>query len=385
LKLQQWHHKFKDAANEMCNTCDKMEDKDLCTQICAFFPPETRAPAAVSCSGYDLGTADTVATAAICGLTKEVTSKGAHLYLFNNGFQNFAEDLGFMVGKSNVAPMYNHQLIAVDTNCGDSEDLAKQQAGSLKQSGPSNACNKTDDAPVTLTFANGAKHTAKMAYLTPLPFDLPQISGFDAWEAELLKYTNPNTAVKVVLGWSDASQALPARTNLKPCVSEGSPCDRLILDGKLGDQLLRQVWLWDDKTIMVYLTAPADFPNEFPANLIAKKAWSEGMDKTVNAIVEQLRIGTGVADLAMPDYARFKHWTSGALLIDWKADSDVDGATISSRFSRPLGNAAPVYYGNSEMAANGSNHGWVEGALDMADSALESILPALGLHQEVHI
>jgi len=58
---------------------------------------------------------------------------------------------------------------------------------------------------------------------------------------------------------------------------------------------------------------------------------------------------------------------------------------MSSRIGRPLGANVPVYYGNSEAAVNGSNHGWVEGALEMADTALESILLALGLHREVHV
>jgi hypothetical protein len=319
-------------------------------------------------------------------LSAEVTSDvSSHLYLFNNGFQNFAESLGFMQGRSAVSPQYNMQLIGVETNCGKSDTLAQNQAASITESGPSNECAKTNDAPVTLSFANGAKFTAKMAYLTPLPFDMPQISGFEAWEAELLKYTNPNTAVKVVLGWKDASEALAARTNLQPCVSEGSVCDRLILDGKIGEQVLRQVWLWDHNTIMIYLTAPADFPNEFAANLMAETAWKEGLNKTVDIIMDQLRVGTGVQDLAYPDFARFKHWSPGALLIDWKAGSAVNGQTVGSRMSRPLGTSAPVYYGNSEMASDGSLHGWAEGALEMADTALESILPALGLHQEVHV
>lgn len=377
---------YKDAANEMCNTCDQMEKKDQCTKVCAFFPPETRTPAAISCSGYDMD-AKTVTTAALVGLTMEVTDSdhSSSLWLFNNGFQNFAESLGFMHGQSAVAPHYNMQLTGISTNCGSTADLVNLQAQSVTKSEPSNVCNKTNDAPVTLDFANGAKYTAKMAYLTPLPFDLPQLDGFTAWEEQLLKYTNPSTAVKVVLGWTNEEQALPARANLQPCVSEGSPCDRLILDGKVGEQILRQVWLWDKNTIMVYVVAPADYPNEFAANLIAETAWKKGMNSMVEKIMAQLRVGTGIDDLAHPDYARFKRWTPGALLIDWKPEGDVTGDRVASRIARPLGTAAPVYYGNSEMSANGMMHGWVEGALEMAENAIEGILPALGLKHDVHV
>merc|ERR1711939_75043 len=199
-----------------------------------------------------------------------------------------------------------------------------------------------------------------------------------------LKTTNPSTAVKIVIGWTDASQALAARTNLQPCVSEGSPCDRLILDGKVGEQILRQVWLWDKNTAMIYLTAPSDDANEFAANLVSEKAWKEGMNATVDTIMQQLRVGTGLPDLAYPDYARFKRWTPGSLLIDWKEDG-VASATLASRVSRPLGESAPVYYGNSEMCANGMNHGWVEGALEMAEVALGDMLTKLGLGHEVHV
>merc|ERR1712072_24507 len=159
-----------------------------CSKVCAFFAPENRAAAAVSCSGYDLDKPEKVATASLIGLTREVTSdKTSSLWLFNNGFQNFAEMLGFMNGKSAVAPHYNHQLIGVSTNCGKTDDLVTLQAKSVSEKEPSNVCAKTNGAPVTLDFANGAKYTAKMAYITPLPFDLPQLDGFDAWEAEILK------------------------------------------------------------------------------------------------------------------------------------------------------------------------------------------------------
>jgi hypothetical protein len=378
---------YTEAANAMCDSCDqqaKEEDKKTCVEVCTFFPPENRTPAAVSCSGYDLGENPT--TKGLVGLTAEVTSDiTSKLYLFNMGFQNFAESLGFMHGKNAVAPHYNMQLTGVETNCGKTEELVNLQAKSVSESEASSKCTKTNDAPVTLSFANGTKYTAKMAYLTPLPFDLPQLDGFDAWEEQFLKYSNPNGAVKIVLGWTDENAALPARANLKPCVSEGSQCDRLILDGKMGEQLLRQVWLWDKNSIMIYLTAPADEP-DFAANLVAQKAWKEGMNKTVDAIMDQLRVGTGVSDLAYPDFARFKRWVPGSLLIDWNADEET-GNTVSDRVGRPLGTAAPVYYGNSEMAKEGIMHGWVEGALEMADTALEDILPKLGLDkkQEVHV
>jgi hypothetical protein len=366
---------YKDAANKMCDTCEQMgESKDDCVRVCKFFPPATRTPAAISCCGYDLD-ADSIATASLVGLNSEVTSdEASSLWLFNNGYQNFAESLAFDNGKSAVSPHYNMQLIGVSTNCGSTEDLVNLQAKSVDEKGPSNVCTKTNDAPVTLDFANGAQYTAKMAYLTPLPFDLPQMDGFAAWESQLLKYSAPNAAVKVVIGWTDEKEAIAARTNLRPCVSEGSPCDRLILDGKVGEQILRQVWLWDSRTIMLYLTADAAI-DELPANLIAEKAWKEGMNSMVDTIMEQLKVGTGIQDLAYPDYVRFKRWTPGSLLVDWKEENPA----FAERMSRPLGNGAPVYYGNSEMAPDGNMHGWAEGALEMAEMALKDILPALGL------
>jgi hypothetical protein len=62
-------------------------------------------------------------------------------------------------------------------------------------------------------------------------------------------------------------------------------------------------------------------------------------------------------------------------LVDWKEENPA----FAERMSRPLGNGAPVYYGNSEMAPDGNMHGWAEGALEMAEMALKDILPALGL------
>ena len=45
--------------------------------------------------------------------------------------------------------------------------------------------------------------------------------------------------------------------------------------------------------------------------------------------------------------------------------------------TEPFGDEVRVFYGNSEMAKNGNNHGWAEGAFEMANQSLPEIVDEL--------
>jgi len=195
-------------------------------------------------------------------------------------------------------------------------------------------------------------------------------------------------AVKVVFGWSNISDSLGAQLNLTSC--DQGKCERLILDGPADTWLVRQVWLWDAQTIMVYETAPYE-PNDvtpnfvpmYPSNRIAKKARKEGMDAMVKECIEEIRNATGLSkdQLKDPDWARLKMWPWGNLMDGWNAKATKDELdNFVDKLSRPLGDNVPVYYGNSEVSRNGNNHAWVEGALEQAERALVGLTVELGLN-----
>ena len=287
-----------------------------------------------------------------------------------------------------VAPQYGKQLkslSAVGTET-STKDLVEQQLQRLLHGSSKPSVKATG---VTLNFADGSSATAKSAYLTMLPYDLAALDDFGGWAKEAFDDYLPakGGAVKVVFGWSNISESLGAQLNLKSC--DDGECQRLILDGPADSWLVRQVWLWDAQTIMIYETAPYeaefDLPNyvpKYPSNRIAKMARTEGMDAMVKQCFDEIRKGTNLPHLKDPDWARLKVWPWGSLMDGWKAtanDSETDN--FVDHISRPLGDGVPLYYGNSEAARDGNNHGWVEGALEQAEEALAGLTVELGLEQ----
>eukprot|EP00964_Phaeocystis_antarctica_P054338 scaffold31928_cov62-Phaeocystis_antarctica.AAC.5 len=289
-----------------------------------------------------------------------------------------------------VAPQYGKQLqsltAAENDNKLNTKVLVDQQIkrvlhGSTEPYGKANG--------VTLNFADGSSATAKSAYLTMLPYDLAALDDFGNWGEEAFNdYLGAKEgSVKVVFGWSNISESLGAQLNLTSCDEPGG-CQRLILDGPADSWLVRQVWLWDANTIMIYETAAYeeeyDHPNfvpKYPSNRIAKMARKEGMDAMVKECIEEIRKATGLSktQLKDPDWARLKMWPWGNL-IPWSAkasDSDLDN--FVDKLSRPLGDGVPLYYGNSEVSRNGDHHAWVEGALEQAERALVGLTAELNL------
>lgn len=294
-----------------------------------------------------------------------------------------------------VAPQYGKQLQSLSATAGtdhtklNTQDLVDQQIKKLVLG--SNEPPSVKATGVTLNFADGSSATAKSAYLTMLPYDLAALDDFGDWEKEAFDDYLPakGGAVKVVFGWSNISDSLGAKLNLSSCDEKGG-CQRLILDGPADSWLVRQVWLWDAQTIMVYETAPYE-PNDvtpnfvpmYPSNRIAKMARKEGMDAMVKECIEEIRIATGLSkyQLKDPDWARLKMWPWGNLMDGWNAKASDDGLdNFVDKLSRPLGDNVPVYYGNSEVSRNGNNHAWVEGALEQAERALVGLTAELGLN-----
>ena len=70
--------------------------------------------------------------------------------------------------------------------------------------------------------------------------------------------------------------------------------------------------------------------------------------------------------------------TDQGLMINWATDLTTDQQSEANElFRRPFGDEVRVFYGNSEMAKNGNNHGWAEGAFEMANQSLPEIVDEL--------
>ena len=264
-----------------------------------------------------------------------------------------------------VAPQYGKQLQSLSATKGtdtklNTKDLVDQQIKKLLPG--SNEPRSVKATGVTLNFADGSSATAKSAYLSMLPYDLAALDDFGGWEKEYDNYLPGDKvgAVKLSFGWSNASESLGARLNLKSC-NEGK-CERLILDGPADSWVMRQVWLWDANTILIYETAPYENltgPVTYPSNRLVKMSREEGMDAMVKECFKQIRNTTGLKDLKDPDWARLKVWPWGTLMPNWNATAtDTDTNNFVDKISRPLGDGVPLYYGNSEVAT--ITAGWRE-------------------------
>ena len=145
-----------------------------------------------------------------------------------------------------------------------------------------------------------------------------------------------------------------------------------------GPPLCAQVWFWNPHTIMIYEVAP--YNTSFPANNLAEMARTEGMDAMVEKCIQQIRDATGLADLKDPDWARLKTWPHASILAGWKSGVNQDTTDgFVDKMSRPLGPGVPLFYGNSEVAKDGNNHGWVEGALELVEQNMPELVRQLGL------
>jgi len=367
---------WKTVVVDMCNNCTKALPGTC--DLCQKFPGDSKITAPISCTGYDFSAYTTPANA-VFGLMKEVTNAdlGTHLYLVKEGLQRFLQGLLFVNDTIQVAPMFNKQLTSLALESGeDAEVLSAEQIKSINYD---EAMPPEVPQPTTLSlgFADGSTIRAKSALLTMLPFDLPQIDGLQPWNETLYELFSPSKAVKMVLGWENPEEAPQAKLGLTSCVS-GS-CERVILDGNATDDwMVRQLWLWDPKTVMIYNVAPANINDttKYPASNMANYAQENGMGATVTKIMEQINAATG-ANIPMPTWARFKPWPAGNLDPNWKSAKDTELA--ATYLERPLGGQVPVFYANSEAAPRGEMHGWVQGGWEMVEDNLPDLAKYLGL------
>jgi len=366
---------FNQGMGTVCGTeCSQIDG--LC-DLCAKFPDP--AAAIISCSGYDQPASFPFDF--IIGLLKEAVSydSTSHLNLVRGGYQRLSQMLLNVGGLGQTSPQFYRTLTSLSLENGDVATLAKEQIA------------KTDGEPeyevvptsqiVTAKFQDGSEVTAKAVYMTMLPGDMPMVEGLEAWEESLAGAMDEGTASKLVLGWNDASKAPAALLNASSCVQ--NPCQRLILDGVHSDGwMIRQWWLWDDSTIMVYDVGAPNTPNfTYPATTMIEKYSGEGMGALVEEIMHQFRNVTGLTGIADPDWGRYKPWPRGSLMF-WQ-DSLKNTTNYAGAVSSPLGADIPVWYGNSEASGNANLHGWAEGALDMAYFNLQSMATYLGLEGDV--
>ena len=323
-----------------------------------------------------------------------------HLYLFVNGYQRLAQSLlqgtyekpdAQSYAINDVAPSLQKKLIAIGIGNGSFEQsverancLATKQAARFSgvQSPPAPQCGPVDPKePIRMKFEDGSFTSSSIAYLTPLPYDMLAIDGMQPWCEVIKKVAVPNLAFKANLVWNNFSIA--KALNLTPCVeiengrANGGYCDRLILDGpKGGDdpQLVRQAWLWDDKQILLYSVGSEGSP---AANAINKQA--HNMTDFVHRVVNQIQDALPQnITIPRPAWVRTKSQPMGALMSNWATDLTTDQESEANElFRRPFGDEVRVFYGNSEMAKNGNNHGWAEGAFEMANQSLPEIVDEL--------
>lgn len=373
---------WKDNVNTFCDNCEEAGPGNC--ELCDKFPGDAKVEAPISCSGYDVFSPETAQTSDIVSLMKEVLNVEGqtHLYLIREGFQRFMQGLLFVNDTIPVAPIYGKQLTSLELESGeDVTELSTRQIESISPT-PLDADEKPSPTTVNLGFADGSTIRAKSAYLTMLPYDLPQVQGFAPWNATIGTYMSPGQAVKLVLGWADAADAPPAMLNLTSCIEE--KCNRLILDGPAEDDwTIRQFWLWDPKTIMVYDISPktSGTNQRYAGTNLVDLAQEQGMDAMIQKVMKDLRNATKV-DIPDPQWGRLKPWPEGNLLPGWlptNPATNISGPTFATYIQRPLGADVPVYYGNSETSTNGANHGWAEGAAENVEDMLPSLLKQFGV------
>ena len=168
---------------------------------------------------------------------------------------------------------------------------------------------------------------------------------------------------------------------LSSCVS--STCQRVILDGNPNDDwMVRQLWLWDPKTVMIYDTAPGNITdtNKYPASNMYQYAKKYGQGAMIRKVMDQINEATGL-NISMPDWARTKYWPPGSLCINWRRGVSFENA--ATYLERPLGGQVPVFYANSEAAPKGEMHGWIQGGWEMVEDNLPDLALYLGLSKNL--
>jgi hypothetical protein len=297
------------------------------------------------------------------------------------------QGLLYVNGTIPVSPMYGKELVAVEVNGESPTADAEAQIASIDVNAPMEGYDTAAGASestdlLTLKFSDGSSVRARNALLTMLPFDLPQIGGFEPWEKKIQETLSPYMAVKLVMGWTNPEDAPPARLGLKSCAGDGT-CQRAILDGPASDGwMVRQFWMWGPQTVMVYNVAgdPTTQGKTAATNMI-ELATQEGMDALVKTVMEQINsVANLTQPIVTPDWARIKPWPAGSI-TGWK--DGAAGENIATYLERPLGTNIPVFYANSEAAPDGLEHGWIQGGWNMVEDGLPALAKRLGLNKDL--
>lgn len=386
--------------------CNKI--KGMCG-LCGLFPKDPAA-AVVSCSGYNLDP-KTYSVSAILSLADEVLNikNNQFFYLYTVGYQRLAQSIlsGTEVDDDDsgyqdiaVAPHFGKQLVAIGVGPGNFDEANKRAHKLAQMQVERFRYNKAVEydvkelgplEPIQFKFSDGSMTNSHMAYLTMLPRDsvgtnpdAPAIKGFGPWFDEVNDNVVNNLAFKAVIEWDDFS--LAEELGMIPCVqiknatSVSGKCDRIILDGDPKTQVVRQAWPWDYKQILLYTAGDQHSPGGNSINT----AQEYGMERLLKKSIEELRDAvkgikskTTGKQIEIPDptWFRGKMWPNGSLLVFWPPNTDSD--RFSEAFRRPFGEKVNIWYGNSELDQDGSNHGWAEGALSMVDTSLSEIEPKL--------
>jgi len=389
--------------------------------LCEEFDSGEEATAVVSCTGYDTA-ADGQTTRDLIDLASEVVNIAGDtfLYLFTVGYQRLAQGMlegtevnsvGSGYSTLAIAPHFEKKLVAVGVGPGDfDEAVARARVLAQKQVDTLNNVTVKEDngptGPIQLRYSDGSMTVSQIAYLTMLPFDAvgnptydsKAILGLEPWYEPMKKMTVPNEAFKAIIQWSNYSLAdhlgYSSCVQIVDGVAGTGACDRIILDGnrpndgiaEKDSQVVRQAWMWDKYQILFYSVGD----QKSPAHTNIELQNEYGMNTLVKLSVEELRTATkGIIskvdgkpiDIPQPSWFRGKTWPEGSLMINWNLDgmekTGWTSNTFSDTFRRPFGEDINIWYGNSEMAAEGGLHGWAEGALSMVNRSIAEIESAL--------
>lgn len=373
---EQTENTLDQAVNQACTNCVKVS-QEFC-DICAKFPQPGKN--LVSCIGYDdltqVPVASSIVDAAVvtgqgkynCQKNQGSTDNCANLYLFRYGAQAFAQSL-LNINKA-VGPIYGKNLVSVSIEGQDVKSLAAKQANSVAGS-KDNQKSETPTATgrVSLRFGDNSVAVAKAVYMTMLPFDMIEVDGLEAWTKPMFEGMLPFGATKLFISWADG---------MPKAISDATKSGgvRLVTDGDRAGQMARQIFFWDENTILVYQTAPMD--NDLPANVMQQMIQNEGMDQMIGGTMAQLQSAFRT-EFRKPTWARVKAWGNGALSYYRPGCGTLkaDPIAFQSRVQRPLGQEMPVFYGSSEISAGGGGSqgtGWVMGSFMEVQLHLKAIL-----------
>lgn len=201
---------------------------------------------------------------------------------------------------------------------------------------------------VSLRFDNGRRVLARSAFITVPSLQLKKIAGI------------PQSVVNV------AESSLMWVPAFKVFLSWRSPWwikDFCLTGGHSITTLrTRMVYYWDDSTLLIY-----DAGSNGGASALATLHQQRGLQAVVDAVVHDLSLAHygEPGRVPQPEDVHVKAWSLAVSL--WKKDVDIP--KVRAEIMQPLGPKIPVWCASS---CSSDTQGWMEGALEASDAALES-------------